>query len=130
MQIVYKKPPFWFITSMIFNAKWGDVCFAWGDTIYTQKELPEHVIVHEKVHLQQMRHSKIIGLYWIAMYHLSSKFRLKAEIPAYRVQYKFIKNKLNKQQAFIVLNNLAELMSSDTYGNMISFNEAKKLICE
>ena len=88
----------------------------WGKTIYTKHKLPEHLLEHEKVHIKQQR-NKFIGLIWWIRYTFSVKFRLSQEIEAFKKQYEILSTKES-------LYNIAKILSSGMYGNIISFKEA------
>lgn len=96
---------------------------AYHDTIYCNSNLPDHLIVHENVHLEQQRK---IGLErWVDKFLTDPNFRLIQELEAYRTQLKSVMNRELKNKVRI---GSARALSSDLYGNLISFNEAFKLL--
>lgn len=108
-----------------------NVVFTYGDTIYAAsnviREMPFHLVAHELTHVfQQLKMGKDK---WWDKYLKSNKFRLEQETEAYRQQYKVAKNKSDITGAY-VLEKVAKDLSGDLYGNIISFEKAKKLILE
>lgn len=97
--------------------------FAYDHKIYTDDELPEHLIIHEMTHhIQQDEH----GLdAWVTRYLNDPKFRLDMEIEAYTMQLRSIKDR-NKRAWQLMLS--AKDLSGDLYGNMITKEEAVKTL--
>lgn len=88
------------------------VGFAFGDTIYTRFDpLPDYNLVHEKVHLRQMRYSKLWGVIHFIRFALSRKFRYKTEVEAYGEEYRFIKNKYGEKVARQAAEQFADILS-------------------
>lgn len=122
-----------------------EAIFAYKDRIYN----PYHLEItpdredHEQVHLKQQNNQPEE---WYRRYLSDSKFRLEQELEAYRKQYIFIKEHFEKTEAKLKgenkrfkdytaskaiewgLNKMAEALSSRTYGNLLSFGEAKSKI--
>ncbi len=97
--------------------------FAYDEHIYCNGDLPECLIVHELTHLRQQ---KELGLeVWVDKYLGDSKFRLDVEIEAYRAQVGSIHNKSKKR---FWKDRCAKDLSSELYNNLVSFDEALKLI--
>jgi hypothetical protein len=72
------------------------------------------LLEHEKVHVKQFWRNPLHGLF----YKYSEDYRLKSEVEAYRVQYRYGAD----------LNILADHLSSK-YDIFISYTKAKELIC-
>jgi len=126
MQIKQKKPWLAYILALKFPLILDkDTLMVWGNTIYYEGEekVTGHLLKHEKVHIKQCRGSKWIGLLWWLRYSFSKKFRLSQELEAYRVQYKHSGDPR-------VLIHIANDLSGKLYGNLISYEEAIKLIKE
>ncbi len=100
-----------------------DIIMVWGDTVYKSKHIdfPNHLVAHEQVHIKQQKGSKLYGLIWLIGYIFSNTFRLNKELEAYRIQYRISGDPK-------VLHKIATDLSSDIYGNLVSFDEAVKLI--
>lgn len=129
MDIKIEFPPNWNQILMTFPdvAQYKPV-FAYGDTIYNpfDKKIPSDIIFHESIHSKQQGEYPDI---WWQQYLENVEFRLNAELEAYGKQYVFVKehihsNKLNK----MALASMAQALSSDAYGSMLSFSEAEAAI--
>lgn len=84
--------------------------FTYGDTIYAKDPLPEHLLIHELVHIkQQQMHGPE---YWWKRYIDSAEFRLSQEVEAYRAQYQFILKTMPKRKQWNLLNDLALALST------------------
>lgn len=124
MEIKHSKPIIWPLIKLCFpKADWEWLVTAWGDTIYTKYPIKEHMKVHELVHLYQQRHSRLSGLIYFVNYVVSPKFRLMAEIEAFRAEYKAISE--NKDYH---IDRMAKTLSGAFYKNIISYEEAIKAI--
>lgn len=106
--------------------------FTYGDDIYipfkTAKTPPEHLIAHEYVHSLQQK--KVGPDFWWNKYLKNPDFRKEQELEAYRFQYQNLKENHNHKSRRYILKNLAEDFSSPAYGNIVTFEEAKKLITD
>lgn len=102
--------------------------FTYGDTIYNpyDGDINPFLMAHEVVHTKQQGDRPDM---WWDNYFLSTKFRFKEELAAYRVQYRVMKanisdrNFLNK-----MLISIAKDLSGPMYGNLCSLKEALNLI--
>lgn len=130
MQIVDKKP----FVATLYRLRFGKevsfedgVIFPFNNKIYTHYQMSDHLIVHEKVHLKQQ--GGLLGsMWWVLLYIASKRFRLKQELEAYRVQYKYIVKHTGREEANTLLIRISNDLSSEMYGNMISYAEAFKQI--
>lgn len=102
----------------VFKCDWERTAFAFGDTIYSKYELPDHLIVHEKTHLMQQYHSTIGAWIWLALYLVSKRFRYHMELQAYRNQWEFFRSHyiFNDHEPFI------RKIASDLSGELYGFN--------
>lgn len=97
--------------------------FAYDGSIYCDYPLPPDLVVHEKTHLKQQEK---YGLdYWVDNYLNDDKFRLDMEIEAYRKQLASIKN---REFRFRVKLDCIDSLTSGLYGNLLTKDEAKKLL--
>lgn len=105
----------------------GDVIFCYGDTIYnpSKKELTEDLIVHEQVHSEQQ--GNLPDVWWFR-YLNDDGFRLSQEIEAYGAQYALVKSKTHGTLREWILDRMADALSGDVYGNLLTFAEAKSKI--
>lgn len=99
--------------------------FTYGDTIYSLNDLSFGLIAHEITHVFQQ--TEMGAEKWWDKYFKDKDFRLSQEVEAYRRQYQVYKNN-NEVTAYDYLNQMARDLSSKMYGEIISFEEAKKLI--
>lgn len=116
--------------------KFGDVInwekntvFTYGTDIYTVRPLEEPLYRHEVLHVIQQMQMKGGPDAWWDKYFDDPEFRLSQELDAYRVQYltakKYIKD---RNQLFRYLHDISVTLASDLYGNLLSTQEAMKLI--
>ena len=97
-----------------------NIIFTYGDTIYTDNKLSYDLITHETTHIMQQRNYEDV---WWVLYLAGKKFRLNQEEEAYKRQYQVaIKN------GDYILDKIANDLSGKMYGEIISYNEAGKLI--
>lgn len=112
------------------KAKFGvdinnNVVFTYGDTIHARCHIPPDLLVHEQVHMAQQEN---IGKdRWWKTYLADTAFRLDQEVKAYRAQYRYVKGK-NREYNFRFLHRIAMDLSGPTYGGIVSYQEALKLI--
>lgn len=123
MNLVYTKPWFFPIIKFVFpEADWDKgVIITYGKNVYTKGPIPQSLIDHEQVHVDQQRY---FPTWWVFRYLTSMKFRLQAEIPAHRAEYQA----LNREQKRRYLDVIAGRLSGPLYNNMISLSEARELI--
>jgi len=105
------------------------IIFTYGDTVYIPRGkgmIPDHLKVHEKTHIKQQINGPE---FWWNKYLENDEFRLSQEVEAYQNQYNYYcqKDKSLKSQR-LFLRRIAMDLSSAIYGNMIEFEQAKKLI--
>lgn len=105
------------------------VIFTYGDTIHTKNDLSDELLVHEKTHIKQQLSYPGGPDKWWEKYFKDEQFRLEEELQAYRKQVAWIKARVKgRQQRFEAIKPIARLLSSSMYGNIISFQEALKLL--
>jgi hypothetical protein len=128
MKIIKGVPPNIEKIKKKFNLTGINVVFTYGDTIYSphSDKLPEHLIVHERVHEKQQGKEPE---QWWNRYLSEDNFRIQQESEAYRTQYNFVAPKVSRQQRRQFLKELATSFSSKMYGSILTFNQAKELIC-
>lgn len=125
-----QKPPNWEKIQEVFPAVSWDkgLIVTWGDTYYCKTPISDDLICHEETHTRQQGDD--IQAWW-DRYYIDSEFRLAQELEAYINQVKYIQSHTeittrNERRAKI--NHIAELLSSDIYGNLISYDKALELI--
>lgn len=106
----------------VFNIT-KDTIFAYDHKIYSDNDLPLHLIVHEAAHHAQQ---DFYGLdVWVIRYLNDVQFRLAMEVDAYKQQLKSIKNRDFRARVFL---ESVKALSSDLYGNIISYKEAFNIL--
>ncbi len=101
--------------------------YCYGD-IYNPHKIPleHHIIVHEKVHSEQQAE---LGIdYWWMRYLDDKEFRLKMELEAYAIQYKYAKEIANNKSVKLFLEDISGVLASEVYGNLLSQSEAETKI--
>jgi hypothetical protein len=110
-----------------FNPPPGTV-FAWGDRIYSPHvaQLPENLIVHERVHFAQQ--AKVGGPEaWWRRYIDDPKFRLEQEIEAYRAQYASVAS-FPRPIRRELLAHIVKSLASGMYGKLVTKEQARRLV--
>ena len=128
MKIVNEWPPNIKEIEKVFNIKGKEVVFTYGDILYNPHKVSveRHLLVHEQTHEKQQNKDPES---WWTRYLRDKSFRLSQEVEAYQNQFRFIKNSIkDSYRVVLVLDELADHLSSRIYGNIISFKEARKLI--
>ena len=128
MKIVKGYPPNYDRIAEQFTLD-SSVIFTYGDTIYVPGggDLNKPLIIHESIHSKQQADMGIEK--WWKNYFEDEKFRLSQEVEAYRNQFVAYKGSVHSQVKIAVfLNGIAKDLSSDIYGNIITLEEAIKLI--
>ena len=89
-------------------------------------------MIHEQVHERQQTKSIFLRpKKWWKKYLTDESFRMSQELEAYRAQYQFVKKyEDNKRKVKMFLYEVSQALANPIYGNMVSVNEAKKLIEE
>ena len=96
--------------------KWGvnfeaGVIFTYGDTIYAK---------NQAFYGKEM---------WWYRYLKDDDFRLAQELEAYRNQVKWFNNNIkNRNERFKMINKIARDLSGSMYGNIVSYQEALRII--
>lgn len=100
--------------------------FTYGNTVYSPSgtKLPPHLVEHEHTHVEQQTDPEA----WWSRYLADPQFRLEQELEAYRAQYKFIVNNLNRAERRRLVKKISKDLASPLYGNIISSREAEELI--
>lgn len=102
--------------------------FCYGDTIYSPhlKSFDSSYFMHEAAHSHQQGDKP---KEWWDKYLAEPSFRLSQELAAYQVQHKFNTQTLkDRNQIALRLMHMAQALSSEMYGGIISYAEAAKQI--
>lgn len=126
MRILDGYPPNFELIKKKFDPKQG-VVFTYGDTLYAPgiEDVDIYLLRHEEAHArQQLVYGPQV---WWDMYIDSEDFRFENELVAYQAQYKlFCKRNNSKKNRAKFLISLAQDLSSDMYGNIVSLAEAER----
>lgn len=127
MKIVYEQPPIRDELGKVFRLP-DTAIFTFGDTIYNPGRNPidPFLMAHEEAHSRQQKDDPS-G--WWQRYLADIPFRVSQETEAYRVQYRAAKKVIkDKNQLFNFAKRLAEDLSGEQYGSVISFSSALRQI--
>lgn len=105
-----------------FSINEDEVAFPYKGKIYSNKKLEKDVEAHEFVHLRQQ--TEIGDDTWEELYLTNPIFRINVEIEAYNYQ-------ISMAPPFIrdaVKSNIAKVLSSPMYGNILTYKEAYGLL--
>ena len=132
MKIVYDYPPNYKIIKKAFNL--GDhenVIFTYGDELYVPQgektKLDNPLMKHEETHSRQQL--AMGASWWWDRFLSEPQFRLEQELEAYREQYKAMSG-LSPDKRAGYLTHIARDLSSEIYGNLMSFEQAVQVITE
>lgn len=120
-----QKPPIYDRCRQKFGprADWDrGTIFTYGDTVHCKYEIPDHIKVHEQVHVRQqlaMGKDK-----WWDRYFEDPKFRLTQEIEAYKAQIEFARETMNREARRSLKEKILDDMVH-TYGGMCTKAEAE-----
>lgn len=139
MKIIRAYPPNFVQIRTAFPAVVGrqGILYAWGDRIYNPSgvNVPWWLQEHEEVHgsrqldpkawgAQHFSEDHMIRTWWSA-YIEDPEFRLQEEIPAHQAEWEVFKSLMtNKKNQEMYLLNMANRLSGELYGNMISLQDA------
>src|SRR3990167_1878349 len=96
MKISHNPPKLYWLVRLFFpDYNFNEItAFSFGDTIYTHENpLADFHFVHEKVHLKQMKYSKVYAVWHFLKFWFSQSFLYRVELEAYREQARFMEDK-------------------------------------
>lgn len=103
--------------------------YTYGNKIYNPKDndIDLALMAHEQTHSIQQEELGVKD--WWSKYLVDKEFRLKQEVQAYQVQYRYYcKDVKDRNRRYRFLDRIASDLSSEIYGNIISKSEALKII--
>lgn len=127
VEVKNEFPPVYDNLCAAFEIK-PNVYFTYGNAIYNpfNLPLPKEIVEHEKIHMKQQIDSPDL---WWGKFLRDPEFRLSQEAPAYGRQYQVACERIkDRNQRFKYLRQLATSMSGPLYKNMVSHEEAMRLI--
>ena len=107
-----------------FNLNEDDVAFPFKGKIYSNIELPLELLEHEKVHFKQQE--EIGDEEWEEEYLTNPQFRVRMEVEAYNKQLSYFKQ--NRDIFDAARMQIAKVLSSPMYGNILTYKEAYYLL--
>ena len=129
MRISKEKPPIFDLIAEKFGVDWDSgVIVTYKDTVYCKAgQISSDLVVHEQTHIDQQKAYGDADE-WFNKYLNDKSFRLEVELEAYRNQARFITlNLKNRDKRLKMFMHIWRSMAT-YYGDMISYEEAKKLI--
>lgn len=144
MKIIKAYPPLYsrIVEAFPYIKGRPGILFAWGDRLYypnpttKAQDLPVWIEAHEEVHgKRQMEnfsdyYQEAIEDWW-DKYIADPEFRLQEEIPAHQAEWRAYRDTFPENSPFDpcpYLTRVAERLSGPLYGNLISYEEARKVI--
>ncbi len=138
MEIVVGNPPNIDAILEAFPEAEGKAIFAYDGTIYNPSgfALNPWNIVHEEVHFKQQA-EMFVGLMnegktgvevWWEQYIADPKFRAEQELPAYREEYRYIKQHKGIEEARRMAVRFSMNVSGPMYGECVEYEDALQYI--
>jgi hypothetical protein len=129
MKFSNEIPPVYDRLRARFGVDWDSgLIITYGDSVYSKRPVAPDFVVHESVHVRQQRDIGGPDI-WYDRYIKDDKFRLSQELEAYRAQIKWIRDNVrDRNESFRMQRNIAMLLSSDMYGNLVTRSEAMRLL--
>jgi hypothetical protein len=131
MIIIPEKPPNFEQIAAVFPIirEQKGILYCWEDRIYNPDKVPVPVEIeaHEAAHSVQQYNTGGAQSWWDA-YLASQEFRFTMELQAHQIEYlktKYIRDREKRAKKLVYM---ARRLSSPLYGNMVSYQEALKLI--
>lgn len=128
MKFSKEKPPVYEACHEKFGVSWSNgIIFTYGDTIHCKFKLHPQKIAHESVHVKQQLEYGVEK--WWERYLIDEQFRLEQELQAYGAETIWIqKNVRDFKDQVRRIEDIVKDLSSFTYGNIISAEEARQLL--
>ena len=130
VKISHTIPPIYEELHNRFGVEWENgIIIAWDNKIHCSEDFPlaPQKIIHESKHLE--RQNEIGNDAWWRLYLESEQFRRNEEMIAYLAEANFIKKNIkNREISFFAIRDIAKSFSSDVYGNIISLEDALKIL--
>lgn len=123
----HTKPPNWDTLIKYFPANWDNVIVTYGDGVYSKNDINIIEKIHEAVHVNQQ--AKMGAEAWWEEYYVNPTFRFAQELEAYREQADAIRMYVkDRNLQFQMLRQICHYLSSDVYGNLVSYEKARELL--
>ena len=125
--ILHSKPDIFERCEKEFGVVWENTIFANDPHIHTKHELTDDIIEHELIHIRQQRDSGGKDKWW-EVYFNDPNQRLIWEMEAYKYQYNFLKDKIERGKLASLAYFWALNLSGKAYGFLLNTDEALKQI--
>lgn len=135
-EVIVGKPPVFDQVAQAFQVNPINAFFTYGNKIYNpgNNMLPEYLICHEKVHMDQQNHNDTDAALWWGKYLRDPEFRVNQEAEAYGTQYAYmcqhIKQWRGRDAQIHLRSELARILAGPLYNHCVSHSEAMALIKE
>lgn len=123
-----EKPPVYDECVRRFGVNWKrGVIFTYGNTIHCRYKISVQKIAHEIIHIEQQNEMGVNQ--WWQKYFDDVEFRLSQELEAYQNEVEWVNSNIhNPKLKQKTLNEIVFDLSGPMYGNIISADEAKRLL--
>lgn len=101
-----------------------NVVYSYNGVIYSNTKLPDHLLIHETVHLKQQEKAEDLDK-WVDKFIEDPDFRFKIEFEAYQEQLDSIQDPEFKTY---IRGKIIEDLSGPLYGQVRSKEEIEKLL--
>jgi hypothetical protein len=127
IEIKHEIPDIFVDCAKHFGVKWEDVIITYYPYIYSPVSITEAKYYHEATHILQQKEYGVKE--WWARYFQDKEFRLSQEVEAYKNEKAFIQENIkNREERFKLTIQIYRDLSGSTYGNLVTYEEAKKLL--
>lgn len=128
MKIIHGFPPNFAVLNQHFKIRGKPVFISYGEILYVpmKTKVPPEILEHEKVHGLRQRMMGVQA--WWKEYIDDSHFRYKEELMGHRAEAKWLHD--HGVNAEIAIDEVARRLSGSLYGNMVTFDAAKRDILE
>lgn len=123
-----EKPDCWDRLEKVFGVDWNSgIVVAWKGKIHTKVgKVSDHIYVHEQVHLKQQE--KYSPDDYLDKYIEDIEFRFQMELEAFQAEIAYIREFYKKAIVEDKIDKICRTLSSSIYGNIISYEEIKKIL--
>jgi hypothetical protein len=132
MRVVAAYPPnFLDVVAAFPGARGRGVVFTWGGTLYNPDggRVSSAIHAHEEVHHAQQGDAEAGIVEWWKSYLTDGAFRLAAEVPAHRAEYRaFCRGSVSGRERY--LRAITDRLASPFYGGLVDRARARRLILE
>ncbi len=105
-----------------------NLVITYGGNIYCKAgTIPPHTLIHELVHVEQQQ--GIDADEYVDRFINDVQFRFDSEVAAFRAEAQFFRERIKDRNLLnLTLFHIASRLASPLYGNLVTINEARKLL--